>query len=135
MSISTNRARKYFKDCGLSYSDINISSLIKLREIMVDNCNGFVTSHSDCIKVERFKANHINFDSDGYLLYAFLKVKVSWGDVREAISFNRINTAGEYFIGFCGSLSTCNSQPIMRAFISWCDILQDRKLKGVKNEN
>ena len=49
---------------------------------------------------------------------AYLYMKGAYFSERECISFNL-----DGFIGFAGWASNGNVQPILRAFIRWCDIL------------
>lgn len=117
--ITRNSAREHFEKCGLSYERIHRYDIDLLRSLLG----------------QEFQASRSNPDSDDYvwpklskktyyrhkngrLAYAFLRMNGLYFKQRECISFN-----SDGFIGFAGWASDGNVQPVLRAFIRWCDIL------------
>lgn len=55
------------------------------------------------------------------LVRARFRIDGSYFSKREGITFNENG-----FIGFAGEFSTVNTQPILDAFIEWCDKIAKR---------
>ena len=56
--------------------------------------------------------------SNGSIICCFLYMNAYYFTRRECISFNR-----DGFIGFAGWADQGNTNPILRAFLKWCDYL------------
>lgn len=120
---TTKEARQYFRDKGLSYHDItegDILSLLMLlnREIKKSNKAG-ETSVSTM-----YMSSKINMKkrTNGTIIKCFLYINSHYFTRREAISFNE-----DGFIGFAGWADQRNTNPLLRAFLRWCDDLAAAK--------
>lgn len=123
-AVCTNdEARQYFRDKGLSYADItegDILSLLMLlnREIKKSNKAGetSVSTMHMSSKIGMKKR------TNGTIIKCFLYVNSHYFTRREAISFNE-----DGFIGFAGWADQGNINPLLRAFLRWCDDLAAAK--------
>lgn len=123
-AVCTNEeARQYFRDKGLSYADItegDILSLLMLlnREIKKSNKAGetSVSTMHMSSKIGMKKR------TNGTIIQCFLYVNSHYFTRREAISFNE-----DGFIGFAGWADQGNKNPLLRAFLRWCDDLAEAK--------
>lgn len=117
---SNNEAREYFKNKGLAYENITdgeIGALILMceAELRMSNKNGETSYDMRMNWNAKIKCN-----KDGNIEYAFLSVKSDDFQSREAISFNK-----DGFIGFAGWADQGNLNPLLRAFIKWCDSISE----------
>lgn len=123
-AVCTNEeARQYFRDKGLSYHDItegDILSLLMLlnREIKKSNKAGetSVSTMHMSSKIDMKKR------TNGTIIKCFLYINSHYFTQREAISFNE-----DGFIGFAGWADQGNTNPLLRAFLRWCDDLAAAK--------
>ena len=123
-AVCTNEeARQYFRRKGLSYHDItegDILSLLMLlnREIKKSNKAGetSVSTMHMSSKIGMKKR------TNGTIIQCFLYVNSHYFTRREAISFNE-----DGFIGFAGWADQGNTNPLLRAFLRWCDDLAAAK--------
>lgn len=120
---TTKEARQYFRDKGLSYHDItegDILSLLMLlnREIKKSNKAGetSVSTMHMSSKIDMKKR------TNGTIIKCFLYVNSHYFTQREAISFDE-----DGFIGFAGWADQGNTNPLLRAFLRWCDDLAEAK--------
>lgn len=120
---TTKEARQYFRDKGLSYHDItegDILSLLMLlnREIKKSNKAGetSVSTMHMSSKISMKKR------TNGTIIKCFLYINSHYFTRREAISFNE-----DGFIGFAGWADQGNTNPLLRAFLRWCDDLAAAK--------
>lgn len=120
---TTKEARQYFRDKGLSYHDItegDILSLLMLlnREIKKSNKAGETsvsTMHMSSKITMKKRTN-------GTIIKCFLYINSHYFTRREAVSFNE-----DGFIGFAGWADQGNTNPLLRAFLRWCDDLAEAK--------
>lgn len=123
-AVCTNgEARQYFRDKGLSYHDItegDILSLLMLlnREIKKSNKAGetSVSTMHMSSKIDMKKR------TNGTIIKCFLYINSHYFTQREAISFDE-----DGFIGFAGWADQRNTNPLLRAFLRWCDDLAAAK--------
>lgn len=120
---SNEEARQYFKDKGLTYADITEGDILTLtmllnKEIKKSNKSGETSTDSMCLS----KKVNMKKKSNGSIISCYLYMNSHYFTQREAISFN---TDG--FIGFAGWADQCNTNPLLRAFLSWCDYLAEMK--------
>ena len=120
---TTEEARQYFRDKGLSYHDItegDILSLLMLlnREIKKSNKAGetSVSTMHMSSKIDMKKR------TNGTIIKCFLYINSHYFTQREAISFNQ-----DGFIGFARWADQGNTNPLLRAFLLWCDDLAEAK--------
>lgn len=99
---TNNEARAYFAGKGLTYADVTEGDILAL--VMLLN-------------------KHIK-KANGTLISCFLYVNSHYFERRECISFN-----ADGWIGFAGWADQGNTNPILRAFIEWCDALAATKEK------
>ena len=123
--MKSEECREYFKSCGLSYSKINELDIIALMSIIETEFNriideGFEFQRHMKLKVRKPLKKDIKVINKG-LAFAYLKCDGSYFSKREAISFN-----SDGFIGFCGWADNSCSQPILRAFLKWCDWMVEK---------
>ena len=123
-SVCTNdEARTYFKDKGLTYDDIKDGDIAALcillgQEYKKSNAAGETSVNTEYLS----KRVDIKHKSNGSIICCFLYVNSHYFTQRECISFNRGG-----FIGFAGWADPGNTNPILRAFIKWCDLLAEGK--------
>lgn len=120
---TNNEARQYFRDKGLTYDDItegDILSLLMLlnREIKKSNKVGetSVSTMHMSSKIDMKKR------TNGTIIKCFLYINSHYFTRREAISFNE-----DGFVGFAGWADQGNTNPLLRAFLRWCDDLAAAK--------
>jgi len=119
-TVCTNdEARQYFTDKGLTYADITEGDILVLignlnKELKKSNKAG--ETSVDTMHLSKKVAMKKN--RDGSIINCYLYMNSHYFTQREAISFN---TDG--FIGFAGWADQGNTNPILRAFLSWCDYL------------
>jgi hypothetical protein len=119
--MNNDEARKYLKDKGLSYKDINSGDICVLtmllnKRIRQANKEG-ITSVNTMRMSEKIKSK---YKSNGELIECYLFMNSHYFTQRECISFNK-----DGFIGFCGWAGGSNPVPIINAFIEWCDYLEN----------
>lgn len=120
---STNEARRYFTDKGLTYDnitegDILILSMMLKKELKISNKTG----ETSVSTITLSKKIDMKKKTNGRIICCFLYVNSHYFERREAISFNQ-----DGFIGFAGWADQGNTNPILRAFLGWCDYLSDAK--------
>lgn len=120
---SNEEARQYFKDKGLTYADITEGDILVLvgylnKEIKKSNKVG--ETSTDTMHLSKKVAMKKN--RDGSIISCYLYMNSHYFTQREAISFNV-----DGFIGFAGWADQGNTNPLLRAFLAWCDYLADSK--------
>ena len=123
--LTRDEAREHFKPSGLSYSEIDIRAL-RYLQIEVDSefnrCRKAAMNSGDSgywVRVNDAKHFKGEYAEDGHVICAFLTAKGTYFTAREVVSFNR-----NRFIGFAGEADDRNVQPVLTAFMRWCDWLQ-----------
>ncbi|PZL78220.1 hypothetical protein CI088_00160 [Enterococcus plantarum] len=121
--MTTEEARQYFKDCGLSYADIKEPDFWLLVAMVSKELSEFVfSSHAYEDKGNMTinkKTLKFTFTKKG-LKNAFIEVDGPYFKGREAISFNR-----DGFIGFAGWAGGNNADPFIKGFVKWCDMIKE----------
>ncbi len=115
-------ARNYFEKCNLTYDEITMNDLYKLIQIL----NIKIAEAGSCmLMINEPKLSGINknikLSKDGKLVFAEIRVKGTYFDDREAITFY-----DDGFIGFCGWADGYNLTPFVMAFKEWCDYLKNK---------
>lgn len=121
-AVCTNdEARQYFKNKGLTYDDITEGDILALvmllnKHIKKANKDNETSVNSMCLS----KKIDIRKKTNGTILACYLYVNSHYFTRRECISFNH-----DGFIGFAGWADQGNTNPILRAFLEWCDYLAE----------
>lgn len=116
---TSEEAREYFKSKGLSYNDItegDILTLVMLLNQEIKKSNKECETSMGTMYLSR--RIDMKRKTNGSILCCFLYVNSHYFEKRECISFN-----SDGFIGFAGWADTGNTNPIIRAFLKWCDML------------
>lgn len=131
--ITRNQAREKFKRLGLGYRHISRTRIYLLLAVLEEE---FERSRNnpesmDNVSPRTKKKFVLKLDGDGGIEEAYLYMSGSYFKKRECISFN---IGG--FIGFAGWASDGNVQPVLRAFMRWCDMVasywqEDLEIEGV----
>lgn len=127
--MNNNQAREYFKNKGLNYSNIRKEHIEKLICLVYTELekylnNGTKYSKEMNMKVKQLGYRDKKFTKNG-LHHAYIRVDGSYFGGRECISFN-----SDGFIGFCGWADSTNTEPIINAFVEWCDYIIDEVKKS-----
>jgi hypothetical protein len=123
-------AREYFKEKGLTYSDIKERDIDKLRDFIKYELQTYLPtsdhSRSMDMRLSKIRKKDYKYNKDGSIKEGCIWIAGSYFDFREGVCFNENG-----FIGFCGWADGSNKIPIITAFIKWCDWLNN--LREVKN--
>ena len=122
-AVTNERAREYFKEKKLSYSDISQEDIDFLIAKIKDNLKELAkTQNGKYMDLSLNPEVNIEFSDDGSLDHCFLWIDGSYFEKREAIAFNR-----DGFIGFAGWADSKNVMPLLMAFKDFCDHLVEEK--------
>lgn len=116
---TNNEARDYFAGKGLSYDDVtegDILTLVMLLNKHIKKANKDCETSMGSMYLSR--RIDIKRKTNGSLISCYLYVNSHYFERRECISFN-----ADGWIGFAGWADQGNTNPILRAFIEWCDQL------------
>lgn len=118
---STEHARQYFLAKGLSYAkvfegDILVLAMMLNQEIKKSNKSGETSVES----MHLSKKISLKKRPNGSMIHCYLYLNSHYFIQREAISFSE-----DGFIGFAGWADIGNTNPVLRAFLRWCDYLAD----------
>lgn len=136
--MTREEARNYFKENGLTYSDITITDLRLLSTLLDLNFTiqrKYRLLNDGAKPVYWLRVNDAKYfkgkyDENGRMLCAFLTGKGRYFTAREVISFNM-----DGFIGFCGAADTQNTEPVLEAFVEWCDEMAAIKAIGKRGDD
>lgn len=119
-AVCTNdEARQYFKNKGLTYDDIIEGDILTLTMLLNREIKLAIKECETSVDTMYLSKNiDMKRKSNGTMICCFLYVNSHYFERRECISFNR-----DGFIGFAGWADQGNVNPILRAFIKWCDYL------------
>ena len=123
-SVCSNQyARDYFSKCGLTYDDITEGDILVLVMLLNKELKKSNKNHETSTGTLRL-SKRIDFvnSSKHTCKRCFLYMNSHYFTQRECISFNQ-----DGFIGFAGWADTRNTNPILRAFLKWCDVLKEQK--------
>lgn len=116
---TNNDARAYFAQKGLTYDDItegDILTLVMLLNKHIKKANKDCETSMGTMYLSR--RIDLKRNTHGTLISCFLYVNSHYFERRECISFNKGG-----WIGFAGWADQGNTNPILRAFLEWCDQL------------
>lgn len=122
--VCTNdRAREYFTASGLTYYDVTEGDILVLVMLLNKHIKKAVKDHEMSVEsISLSKKIDMRKRSDGSIICCYLYVNSHYFTQRECISFNRGG-----FIGFAGWADQGNTNPMLRAFLEWCDYLKECK--------
>ena len=123
---TNNEAREYVSQKGLTYNDITEGDILVLVMLLNKHIKKSVKDNET--SVSTISLSHkvdMKKKSNGSILCCYLYMNSHYFTRRECISFNR-----DGFIGFAGWADQGNTNPILRAFLEWCDYLS-----GGENNN
>ena len=123
-AVCTNdEARQYFVDKGLTYDDVKEGDILILAMLLNRHFNIANKEHETSVDTMRLSEKKaIKKKSNGSIISCFLYLNSCYFTRRECISFNP-----DGFIGFAGWADQGNTNPILRAFLEWCDIVAAEK--------
>jgi len=120
-AVCTNdEAREYFSSKGLTYNDITEGDILTLVMLLNKHIKAANNDNETSAELTLSKKVVIKKKTNGTIDHAYLYVNAYYFTQRECISFNR-----DGFIGFAGWADQGNTNPILRAFLEWCDILAE----------
>lgn len=118
-AVCTNdEARQYFKDKGLTYADITDGDILTLTMMLNQEIKKSNKAEKTSCTMRLSEKIDIKHRSNGSVTACYLYMNSHYFTRREAISFNR-----DGFIGFAGWADQGNVNPLLRAFLRWCDYL------------
>jgi hypothetical protein len=118
---STQEARDYFARKGLTYDDITEGDILVLIMLLNKHIKEANKENETSVSTMRLSEKvDIKRKSNGAIITCFLYMNSHYFTRRECISFNR-----DGFIGFAGWADQGNTNPILRAFLEWCDYLAE----------
>lgn len=118
---SNNEARQYFKDKGLDYSKITEGDILTLTMLLNEEIKKSNKENETSMGTMYLsKKVDMKRRTNGSLLHCYMYVNSHYFERRECISFNP-----DGFIGFAGWADQGNTNPILRAFLRWCDYLSE----------
>lgn len=119
---TNNEAREYFAGKGLTYADITDGDILALVMMLNQELKKSVMNKETSMGRMTLSRKMDIKTIRGELIYCFLYVNSHYFNQREAISFNK-----DGFIGFAGWADQGNVNPILRAFLRWCDYMAESK--------
>ena len=126
--MTRKEARDYFRDKGLTYADVCRTDLALLSAIINRN---FARERAAArrtgkdpywLRVNSARHYRGEWSVAGSMICAFLTGKGEYFTSREVVYFN-----ADGWIGFCGHADDKNAQPVLEAFVEWCDELAAQK--------
>lgn len=116
---TNNEAREYFKSKGLTYDDITEGELLVLVMLLNKELKAAVKDYETSVdSMHLSKRMDIKKKTNGSIVSCYLYLNAHYFTQREAISFNP-----DGFIGFAGWADQGNTNPLLRAFLKWCDMI------------
>lgn len=116
-----DEARQYFKDKGLSYEKITEGDILTLVMLLNKHLK-IANKENETSMGTMYLSKKVDMKrkTNGSLLQCYLYVNSHYFERRECISFNV-----DGFIGFAGWADPGNTNPILRAFLEWCDMVSE----------
>ena len=132
--MTRDDARDYFWDKGLTYADISrtdlsyLCALLDLHFVKERKKRVRVGDYPFWVRTNPAKDYKGTWTESGAMVCAFLTGKGEYFTAREVVSFNH-----DGFIGFCGAAGDRNAEPVLAAFVEWCDAMAE--YKAMKKED
>ena len=124
--MTRDEARAYFKEKGLTYDRVTLADLKYLHELLDEH---FIRQRKERMKTHKrplywkrvndakYYKGEYNPETGG-VICAYLTGNGEYFTAREVISFSRHG-----YICFCGEADEGNTEPVLTAFVEWCDWL------------
>ncbi len=121
--MTRDEARKHWTQSGLSYADLTLGRIQKLRDMIGAEMksSGLMSPSSrseGTFRIQRKISVWLQIGGFGVGLYC----RAFYFKDREAITFN-----DNGFIGFAGWADEANVQPILTAFVAWVAWMKEGK--------
>ncbi|MEC1406842.1 hypothetical protein [Bacillus halotolerans] len=121
--MTSEEARNYFVQKGLSYEDITEGDICTLVMLLNKHVKQAVKAHTMSVDTMRMSQKiKSKYKTNGTLKCCYLYINSHYFTQREAISFNP-----DGFIGFAGWADSGNTQPLIDAFIEWVDYMSEQQ--------
>lgn len=125
-AVCTNdEAREYFKNKGLSYRNITEGEILMLVMLLNRELKKSNRAQETSVDMRLSEKIDMKKRSNGSIISCYLYMNAHYFTRRECISFN---TGG--FIGFAGWADQGNTNPILRAFLAWCDMVAETEAEA-----
>lgn len=125
--INRDDARRYFWEHGLTYEKVmNQNKIDELVDLLNEHIKKYNENNEHPYYIRVNKTSTKVYEYRHGFLTVFLRGRGGYFSDREMISFNMekdTNTNNPHWIGFGGEADDNNIQPVLRAFIEWCDWL------------
>ena len=117
---TTNEAREFFKNRGLSYDNIHEGDILILCMMLQKELKKSNKAGETSVTMTLSKRVDMKKKSNGSITECYIYMNAHYFTRRECISFNR-----DGFIGFAGWADQGNTNPLLRAFLEWCNYLAE----------
>lgn len=117
---TTNEAREFFKNRGLSYDSIHEGDILILCMMLQKELKKSNKAGETSVTMTLSKRIDMKKKSNGSITECYIYMNAHYFTRRECISFNR-----DGFIGFAGWADQGNTNPLLRAFLEWCKYLAE----------
>ena len=117
---TTNEAREFFKNRGLSYDSIQEGDILILCMMLQKELKKSNKAGETSVTMTLSKRVDMKKKSNGSITECYIYMNAHYFTRRECISFNR-----DGFIGFAGWADQGNTNPLLRAFLEWCNYLAE----------
>ncbi len=126
--LTRDEAHAYFAACGLSYKDITLHELRYLEcelndsfnKVYRQKLNGMREKPLYWVRINHAKYYKGQYDPmDGHLIHAHMTAQGAYFNARNVIDF-----CSNGHIEFCYEADDINTQPVLEAFVAWCDWLK-----------
>ena len=129
--LTRDEARAYFAACGLNYKDITLHELRYLEIELNEEFNKICREVLDGKRKKPLywvRMNHAKYykgqydPADDHLIHAHMTAQGTYFNAR-----NVIDLCVNGHIEFCYEADDINTQPVLEAFVTWCDLVNERK--------
>lgn len=117
---TNNEAREFFKNRGLSYDSVHEGDILILCMMLQKELKKSNKVGETSVTMTLSKRVDMKKKSNGSITECYIYMNAHYFTRRECISFNR-----DGFIGFAGWADQGNTNPLLRAFLEWCNYLAE----------
>lgn len=119
---TSDDARAYFKSKALTYDDITEGDILVLVMLLQKELKKSNKAGETSIDMTLSAKVDMKKKTNGSVIWCRLYMNANYFTRREAISFNE-----DGFIGFAGWADVGNKNPLLRAFLRWCNYLAEEE--------